>query len=245
VKEKIWKVLVSIVRIIPRRLRTQLCRLLFAAGEKGEVIQASVDLLKISEDLRWYVNKAAIRYGGGVHPKHRLTRYHEYFTLQLIEGERVLDVGCGYGALADSMSRAGAIVIGVDINEKSINQAKERYTNSNLTFLLGDICEIALPHDVQTVVMSNVLEHIENRNDLLRRLKQKISPSRFLIRVPMSNRDWAVPFRKELDLPHFNDPTHFTEYTLQSFYQEMDMVGLTVTSCEVMWGELYAEVVSL
>jgi SAM-dependent methyltransferase len=243
VKSIVWNMLVSLTGLMPRTLRMQFCRLLFAVSGRGEVIQASKDLLTLSEDLRWHINDVAIRYGGGVHPKHRLTQYHDYFTARLKQGEQVLDVGCGYGALAESMSRTGAIVIGVDINEKSINQANERYRNSRLSFILGDICEISLPEKVETVVLSNVLEHIENRNNLLRRLNQKLSPERFLIRVPMSNRDWTVSFRKELNLPCFNDPGHFTEYTLESFCQEMKAAGLVVNSSEVMWGELYAEVV--
>ncbi len=242
-KEKIWIVLLALTRMMPRLLRNQFCRLLFEANACGDAVQASKDLLILSEDLRWHINAVALRYGEGIHPKHRLTRYHDYFCTRLHEGERVLDVGCGYGALAESMSRVGAIVFGVDINEKSIEQAKTRYHDPRLTFIVGDICEIPLPEDVQTVVLSNVLEHIENRSDLLGRLIEKICPQRFLIRVPMLDRDWMVYFRQELGLPCFSDPTHFVEYTLEGFYLEMEEFGLAVASYEVKWGELYAEVI--
>jgi 2-polyprenyl-3-methyl-5-hydroxy-6-metoxy-1,4-benzoquinol methylase len=242
-KERIWKVLVALAALIPNYIHIQLCRILFEAGSRGNAAQASKNLLTLDNDLHWYINVAAMRYGEGVHPKHRLTKYHDFFTTHLSEGERVLDVGCGYGALAESMGRVGAVVFGIDIDKKNIEQAKERYNDPRLTFLVGDIRDIDLPEDVDTVVMSNVLEHIENRRELLSLLKEKVAPGRFLIRVPLLTRDWMVYFRKELDLPYFCVPTHFTEYTLDSFYHEMGQSGLAVTFYEIKWGELYAEAV--
>lgn len=108
-----------------------------------------------------------------------------------------------------------------------------------------DIMTIELPGSFETVVLSNVLEHIENRRELLDRLRAKVSPKSFLIMVPMIDRDWIISFRRELGLPYFSDPTHFIEYTLESFIQEMQEARLAVSSYEVKWGELYTEVVSV
>lgn len=228
---------------MPRTIRHQLCRLLFEANARGNAREASKDLLTLDEVLRWHINAVALRYGDGVHPKHRLMRYHEYFSSRLKSGERVLDVGCGYGALAESMSKTGAVVCGFDLNPKSIEQARKRYTGQNLTYFVGDITTIDLPGRFETVVLSNVLEHIEKRRELLDRLRMKVSPKRFLIRIPMIDRDWMVYFRRELGLPYCSDPTHFIEYTLESFIQEMKEARLAVSSYEVKWGALYAEVV--
>ena len=244
-KEVIWEILVLLLRIIPRSIRNLLCRLLFAAAARGDTKTACIDLLKLQETLMWQINTAAIRYGNGIHPKHWLMKYHEFFTSHLREGERVLDVGCGYGALADSMAQGGAIVYGIDFNSDSIAQARQRYTNPNLHFIVGDITDTVLPEDVETIVMSNVLEHIEKRQSLLDRLNRELSPRRFLIRVPMINRDWVVPFRIELGLPYFADPTHFIEYTREIFEDEMHQSGLEVVSYEVKWGEIYAEVIPI
>ena len=48
--------------------------------------------------------------------------------------------------------------------------------------------------------------------------------------------------KKELGLPYFLDDTHFTEYTQESFEQEMAGAGLSVNHLEVRWGEIWAEV---
>ena len=59
----------------------------------------------------------------------------------------------------------------------------------------------------------------------------------------MFNRDWRVPLKKELGLPYLLDDTHFTEYTQESFEQEMTSSGLSVVHLEVRWAEIWAEVV--
>jgi hypothetical protein len=59
--------------------------------------------------------------------------------------------------------------------------------------------------------------------------------------VPLSTRDWRVPLRKELGLFHFSDPTHYTEYTQESFEDEIRQAGLQVTDLRINWGEIWAE----
>jgi hypothetical protein len=63
--------------------------------------------------------------------------------------------------------------------------------------------------------------------------------------VPLFERDWRVPLKQELGIDYRLDPTHCTEYTLESFASEMKDAGLKVTYQEVRWGEIWAEAVSL
>src|SRR6266498_3936627 len=46
-------------------------------------------------------------------------------------GERVLDVGCGFGSTALAVSARGAHVHGVDISPPMIQRARERATEAN------------------------------------------------------------------------------------------------------------------
>ena len=73
-------------------------------------------------------------------------------------------------------------------------------------------------------------------------IQNKFQPERWLIRVPMINRDWLVPLKKELGIPYFSDSTHYTEYTLEGFENEMMKAGLIIQHSEVKWGEIWAEV---
>jgi len=55
------------------------------------------ELLVTYDDVYREVDLAAIAYEGGVHPKHRLTRYHDFFVERVRTGELVLDIGSGKG----------------------------------------------------------------------------------------------------------------------------------------------------
>jgi SAM-dependent methyltransferase len=188
--------------------------------------------------------KLAILYGEGVHTKHRHTRYHDFFVGHVETGERVLDIGCGNGALAcDLAGRAGAIVFGMDINPKNIHTAQTIHVHPNVTYQVGDVYH-DLPDDTpfDVIVLSNVLEHLVDRPAFLHSLASRFTPSRFLIRVPCFQRDWRVPLQEELAVDYRLDPTHEVEYTQDGFREEMAEAGLAVESLEAIWGELWAVV---
>lgn len=227
---------------MPMVFRRLLCRLSFAVSAKKAPTSGIRELISLHDDLMWHIDQAAIRYEKGIHPKHRLMDYHRFFVERLKKGDRVLDIGCGYGAVAFSMAKAGALVTGIDMDETNLRHARKRYKHENLKFLLGDIRKDLPDGNFDVIVMSNVLEHIENRVGLLKTLEDKFQPKLWLIRVPMINRDWLVPLKKELHMPYYSDPTHCTEYTLESFQAEMTEAGLEVRHAEIKWGEIWAEV---
>jgi len=196
-------------------------------------------LLRLDDHLHERVDGLAMDLDGGVHAKHRLTGYHDFFVAHVHAGDRVLDVGCGKGELAgDLATRGGADVTGIDISRPSLEFARRRYPG--VEFIEADVLTWEPPHDYDVVVLSNVLEHIAPRVDLLRRLRSAVRPTRFLIRVPSEERDWLVPLRKELGLPHFSDPTHETEYTVEQLRSELHEAGLGIAELEQRWGEIWA-----
>ena len=89
--------------------------------------------------------------------------------------------------------------------------------------------------------MSNVLEHVEPRIELLGRLARTTQAARMLVRVPVLDRDWTVPLRKELGLPYFSEPTHVIEYDPDSLRAELAEAGLEVVDLKQVWGELWVE----
>jgi SAM-dependent methyltransferase len=199
------------------------------------------ELLGLEEALRLQLDAAAIRYDEGVHAKHRLTGYHDFFVERVRPGERVLDVGSGKGEVAhDLVVRAGAEVVGVDWDPSHLAFARERFRHDRLSFVAGDIVEGFPEGRFDVVVLSNVLEHFEDRVGLLRRLVESARPSRLLFRVPVFARDWLVPLRRELGVGHFSDPGHYVEYDEDSFRAELAAAGLKVTELQVTWGEIWA-----
>ena len=176
----------------------------------------------------------------GIHPKHRIMKYHDWFTKHIRSNWFVLDIGCGNGALTSDIGLVARKVVGIDIEEDNIKIARESCYAKNIEFVCGDITTCFIDFKADCIVLSNILEHIKDRREFLERLK-RVS-SRFLIRVPMFNRDWITPYKKEMSIEWRLDNTHCTEYTQESFYEEMQNAGMTIKEQEIMWGEIYSVV---
>lgn len=208
-------------------------------GEPAGALRRGFRILDMMDRV---IAERATAYGGGIHPKHHLTGYHDFFVENIPHGSRVLDVGCGYGAVARSIAERveGAHVTGIDLDERNIRQARERRTPPNLGFVCGDATR-SLPEGAWDVlVLSNVLEHIERRIPFLRGLVAQSGARLVLIRVPLYQRHWHVPLREELGLSYFSDPTHFIEHTMAEFLQETAESGLSTVEMNTRWGEIWA-----
>ena len=198
-------------------------------------------LLRLDNVLYHYVSVVAVRHGGGLHPKHRLTAYHDFFARHIQAGERVLDIGCGNGVVDwDVVTRTGAFVTGVDRDAAAIAHAQAHYQHERLRFRVGDALALADGETFDVVVLSNVLEHLDQRVEFLRRVREKIEPRRLLVRVPLFERDWRVPLKAELGVDHRLDPTHYTEYRESEFRDEIGRGGFEVVEAEIRWGEIWA-----
>lgn len=177
-----------------------------------------------------------------IHPKHRLMGYHEFFIVRIKEGERVLDIGCGNGIVAFDIAKStGAYVTGIDKEKTNILSARSKWKHHRLNFVLGDALLIPSQRKYDVIILSNVLEHIENRIKFLERLLINVQPNRILVRVPLYDRHWHTRMKEELGMDYRLDNTHFIEYTKESFYYEIERAGLSIKECEYCWGEIWAE----
>jgi len=183
-------------------------------------------------------SRFAIRAENGLHPKHRIMNYHKFFVDNVGCKSRVLDIGCGNGALAYDIGKKAEKVIAIDLNKDNIEKAKATYSAPNIEYVVGDAGDHDFDENFDAIILSNVLEHISDRLDVLNKIK-KIAP-KILIRVPMINRDWITPYKKEMGVEWRLDTTHAIEYTKESFLEEMNRAGLIIKEQEIMWGEIYA-----
>ena len=237
------RVLALMMSVIPWKLRHgQIFAALVLESRIGRPDAALRRLYSLHDDLERIIAERAMAHGGGVHPKHGLTRYHDFFVARIGPDERVLDIGCGYGAVARAIARArpGATVAGIEIEARLVEQARAADNPPNLAFILGDATRTLPDGPWTTVVLSNILEHLEDRVDFLRALMAAQEPKVVLIRVPAFERSWHVPMRKELGMFYFNDRTHFIEHTEAQFREEIAAAGLEITEFRTVWGEIWA-----
>lgn len=79
--------------------------------------------------------------------------------------QRVLDVGCGGGILADAMARKGADVLGIDLAEKSLKVAQLHALEagtSQITYRLvaAEALAAEMPDQFDVVTCMEMLEHV-------------------------------------------------------------------------------------
>jgi 2-polyprenyl-3-methyl-5-hydroxy-6-metoxy-1,4-benzoquinol methylase len=231
-------------RLVPGRLRTGLLTGLLVVDSRGPHPADGLRRLFLLKDkLEWVINERAMAYGRNEHPKHRLMPYHQFFVDRIKDGERVLDVGCGYGAVARSIAREhpNCAVVGMDLNEPRLAQARAAINPSNLDFVKGDATQAVPSGNWDVVVLSNVLEHITDRLRFLTDLQQATRAPRILIRVPLFERDWQMPLRRELAINYFSDDDHKIEHELKEFHAELNAVGLHAVETLTLWGEIWAD----
>ena len=150
------------------------------------------------EEIRGIDGRVAARY---MQP--RRLWFNKEFRFRLLgplQGQRVLDVGCGMGDNAILLALAGATVTGVDVSARSIEVAERRARASGLPhlprFVCGPIEEVDLPEGhFDLVWVDGLLHHVIPELDLvLARLRVLARPSARVIfsepvnRVPLLRR---------------------------------------------------------
>ena len=201
-------------------------------------------LFALDNYLQETINVLAIKYDNGIHVKHRLTNYHQYFLKHINQNKNILDIGCGTGSLAfDIANVTSGTVFAIDIEECNIKQACERYKKGNLVFQTCDAWEWDTDNQIDIIIMSNVLEHIEDRISFMQKIQSRFNPEKWLIRVPRVDRDWSVPFRKELGVFYYLDRTHYVEYTEETLRQELVEANMEIVAIESQWSEFWVEVI--
>lgn len=240
---KLANLLAVLWQLLPQRLRVLLLKGLFVLESRGADTSNGLHrLFDLQDALEHVVNERAMIHGKGEHPKHRLTNYHRYFVERIKDGQRVLDVGCGYGAVARSIAGAlpNAHVVGADYDQGRLGQARASKNPANLSFVETDATKSVPPGPWDVVVLSNVLEHITDRIGFLKALIARTDAKRFLIRVPHFERDWKLAMRREVGANYYSDPDHKIEPTEEEFRRETAQAGLVIDELITPWGEIWA-----
>jgi len=235
--------LAGLMRLAPFAVRRGAARLFFTVESRiGNSDAALRRLFALADDIDRLIAERATAYGGGVNPKHRLTGYHDFFVKRIPVGARVLDIGCGIGEVARSIAAGvpGAQIVGIDSDPAILAKARLRTNPTNLTLTEGRVPDVlpAGPWDI--LVLSNVLEHVEGRVAFLKTLVAATKAGTLLLRVPLFERHWHMPLRRELGVDFRSDPTHTIEYSLAEFEAETAEAGLKIAERITLWGEIWA-----
>lgn len=232
--------------LVPRSVRRSIIKLFLGAENFADPREAIRWLIGIYDVVNREIDAQSKRWGDGVHIKHNLMDgIHSFFYDRIEPNSTVLDLGCGYGALAHAIAvHANAQVLAIDMDAPQIELGKKRFAHPNITFMVGNVfTDIPEKGSFDVVVLSSVLEHLKNRSEFLRDINARFHPRKFLIRVPTFERHFVAALKKELGLFPYVDDTHELEYSPQIFYDEMAKAGLVVKHFEIRWADIWAECV--
>jgi 2-polyprenyl-3-methyl-5-hydroxy-6-metoxy-1,4-benzoquinol methylase len=103
------------------------------------------------------------------------------FAAQFASGADVLDVGCGVGYGSQFLAKADAkSVLGVDISSEAIEHARKHFFHPAVTFSVQDATAIATDGDHDLITCFELIEHVEEQQQVLDRIKVALRPGGLL-----------------------------------------------------------------
>jgi SAM-dependent methyltransferase len=152
--------------------------------------------------------------------------FHRYmWAAQLVSGRRVLDLGSGEGYGSAILAERAAHVLGIDVDDATVEHSRNRYAGEAVDFRVGSAVELGDLADgsLDAVVAFELIEHLEDHERMLAGIARVLAPDGILIistpdtRVYSQERGHENPFHvRELDEPEFRAllGAHFTDVRL-------------------------------
>ena len=110
---------------------------------------------------------------------HRLNPIRLQYILSKcnLNNKKVLDIGCGGGILSEELCKQGAKVTGIDSSSKSISIARQhaKQNNYDIKYINKSIFEITDLGIYDFVICFEMIEHINEPNDLIKKIKEHSS----------------------------------------------------------------------
>lgn len=156
--------------------------------------------------VRDKVAQVYLGFWGDKETQERLRRRINWLASQ-VQGEDVLDVGCGEGILAIILAREGINVTGIDINSDALSYAQNLLGNeleivrAKVNFIHGDVLNTELNKtEFDTVILGEVIEHLLHPDLIIKRVCSYLKPGgKLLVTTPFG---------------YFPDPDHKQTFTL-------------------------------
>jgi 2-polyprenyl-3-methyl-5-hydroxy-6-metoxy-1,4-benzoquinol methylase len=139
----------------------------------------------------------------------------------LVEGETVLDIGCGAGVLLSLLAAQGRDVVGMEPNRAIIDLAAQMHPNLEIhQGLGGDIEQLDRQFDAVTII--DVLEHIEDDSRQLQQIYRVLRPGGQLVVL--------VPAFQFLYGRRDASNGHFRRYSRKELIEKLNAAGFLLRS---------------
>lgn len=196
----------------------------------------STALLIPKEEIHTVINGHVERY----HPAlantpihyHHLHRYA--FAAAHVVNLRVLDLASGEGYGTAILAENAREVIGLDLNERVIEAASEKYVLDNASFQVGDMIDMPFEDEsFDCIVCFEAVEHIEKQRESLKEIRRVLKQDGLLI-MSSPNRERS---EMEMDNPfhvHEMDREEFLAFLKEEF-SNVQLMAQKITLISGIW----------
>lgn len=144
--------------------------------------------------------------------------------------KNVLDVGSGAGTIGLYLSSLGYNVVGLDISKLAVDQAnisaKYLGLQSISKYFNTDIANFSIKEKFDVIICFEVLEHLENDEFVLKKLKEMLtSKGQLIFSVPLSS---APLTRMKLARKFDRNVGHLRRYSERDIKMKIGKVGLYI-----------------
>jgi len=145
--------------------------------------------------------------------------------ISLLEGKKILDAGCGTGAVFKFLLENDYKLIGTDFSQTLLDKAIEK--NFPVKLFQADLMDKgsfkSLESYFDSVISSEVLEHIEDDFQALKTIHYVLKPNGILV--------LDVPAFNFLYSPYDKKIGHYRRYTKKSICNVIEKSGFKIESC--------------
>jgi 2-polyprenyl-3-methyl-5-hydroxy-6-metoxy-1,4-benzoquinol methylase len=143
---------------------------------------------------------------------------------RLRRGGRVFEIGCGDGWMLGALRGRGWRVIG---SERSIDACRSAAITNGVPVFVGELDALLASRHFDAVVLFQVLEHLAEPLDTLRRAADLLAPGGLMVVAVPNFASWqAVLFGASWF--HLDVPRHRHHFTPDSLARSFEQVGLRV-----------------
>ena len=150
------------------------------------------------------------------------------------EGEKILDIACGNGALILKIAERGCEVSGIDMSEAGIERARHLAEREGIAckFVVGNAEDLPYPDGYfDKIVCSSSLEHFNDDIKALKEMCRVLKPGGCVV---MTVDSLTYPISDELKERHRELYYVMNYYTRETLKEKFEIVGLRMNRSEYL-----------